>query len=265
VPRERATSAVLIAIFVAAFVVRLAWVVTLDGSLTWDDEREFARVARHLAAGDGFVSTSYRANPVLPLYLGAVFRTFGENLFIARAGQAALGALTCVLVGMIGTRLLGPAVGALSALIVTFYPSHVYLSGVFYVECLVTFALALSLYLVLEALDRPRQLAWSLLAGVGIGVAALTRSILLVYVPFLLLAMLYVASARRWSAVRSCAVLAFGVVLVIAPWTVRNFRVYGKPIVISSGFGTKLWQGNNEMALGDADDRELYWDTDEWN
>ena len=254
------------AIFVAAFVLRLGWIATLDGSLTWDDEREFAQVARHLAAGDGFVSSSYRANPVLPVYLAAVFRTFGENVFAARAGQAALGALTCVLVGMMAARLLGPTVGVLSAVLVAFYPQHIYLSGVFYVECLFTFMVALSLTLALRALDDDHPgIAWPFLAGVSVGIAALTRSIFLAYFPFLLLAMLYAGWSRPWHTARSCAVLALGTALMIAPWSIRNLHVYGRPVLISSGFGTKLWQGNNEMTLGDADDRELYWGTKDWN
>ena len=56
-------------------------------TLTWDDEREFTQVARHLVAGDGFVASSYRANPVLPVYLAAVFRVFGESYAVARLGQ----------------------------------------------------------------------------------------------------------------------------------------------------------------------------------
>jgi hypothetical protein len=35
-------------------------------------------------------------------------------------------------------------------------------------------------------------------------------------------------------------------------------------VLVSSGLGTKLWQGNNEMTVGNADDRELYWDTETW-
>lgn len=251
-------------IFVAAFVLRLAWIATLDGPLTWDDEREFVGVARHLVAGDGFVSNSYRANPVLPLYLAAVFRIFGENFFVARVGQVFFGALTCLLVGLIAGRLLGPTVGALSAALVAAYPPHVYLSGVFYVEGLFTFGIALTIYVALRALDDERGVGWPLAAGLTFGVAALTRAVFLAYLPFLLLAMLYVVGADKPRALRTCAFVLLGAVLVIAPWSFRNYQVYGRLILLSSGFGTKLWQGNNEMTRGDADDRELYWGTADW-
>jgi hypothetical protein len=48
-------------------------------------------------------------------------------------------------------------------------------------------------------------------------------------------------------------------VATILPWSIRNYRVYHRLMPISSGFYTKLWQGNNELANGTADDRELYW------
>lgn len=253
----------LIGLFVFAFAVRLGWVLTLAGPLTWDDEREFADVARHIVAGDGFVSSSYRANPVLPAYLALVFRVFGESFLAARVGQAIFGALTCVLVALIAHRLFGPTVALVSATLVALYPPHVYLSGVFYVECLFTLTIAATVYLAVRAADDRATAGWAFATGVSFGIATLTRAIFLAYFPFLLLALLWVAGdARR--GLTTCAALFLGVALLIAPWSIRNRAAYGRPILVSSGLGTKLWQGNNELAAGDADDRELYWYTDRW-
>jgi 4-amino-4-deoxy-L-arabinose transferase-like glycosyltransferase len=245
-------------IFVLALAVRVAFVLTLGPTLTWDDEREFVAVAHHLTAGEGFVSTSYRANPVLPAYLTSVFAVFGESYAAARIGQALFGALTCVLVALTAAQLAGPVVGCLSGLGLALYLPHVYLSGVFYVECLFTFFIALTVYCAVRALDGARS--WSVATGVAFGVAVLTRSVILAFGPFLCAALvLGAAPALRRRQLVTCGALALGAAAVILPWTARNYAVFGKPILVSSGFGTKLWQGNNELAAGDADDRELFW------
>jgi hypothetical protein len=38
--------------------------------------------------------------------------------------------------------------------------------------------------------------------------------------------------------------------LVIAPWTVRNWLVHGQPMFIKSTFGYALWQGNHPLSWG---------------
>ena len=248
-----------------AFALRLAWIATLGDSITWDDEQEFAAVARHLAAGDGFVSTSYRANPILPAYLAVIFRVFGENFFAARIGQAAFGALTCMLVFLIARRLFNVSVATVSALLIALYPPHIYLSGVFYVECLFTLTIAATVYLALRATEATRPDLWAILTGISFGIATLTRSVFVVYLPFLIAALLYAEWPHARRALRCAVLVVLGAAVTIAPWSIRMSSTYGRPILVSSGFGTKLWQGNNEMARGDADDRELYWATDTWD
>jgi 4-amino-4-deoxy-L-arabinose transferase-like glycosyltransferase len=251
-------------VFVVALVVRLAWVATVAPSLVWPDEEEFVNVARHLAAGEGYVSISYRANPVLPVYLAAVFRVFGESFLAARIGQAVIGALTCVLVALTATGLLGPTVGLVSGLWLAVYLPHAYLSGVFYAECLFTFLLALTVYGAVRSLDDPHRTRWLLVTGVAFALTALTRPVFLAFLPVLAAALVYGIQTPLAHRLRLVGLVVGAVVLTILPWTVRNYRVLGRPVIVSSGFGTKLWQGNNEGSGGDADDRELTFNDEIW-
>jgi hypothetical protein len=252
-------------VFVLALVLRLGWVVTLPETLMWPDEEEFAAIARHLAAGDGYVSGSYRANPILPFYLAAVFRVFGESHLAARIGQALMGAFTCVLVAATATRLLGAAVGTVSGLLLAVYLPHVYLSGVFYVECLFTMMIALTVHLAVRSLDDDgHPVRWGLATGASFAVTVLTRPIFLAYLPFLIAAIAWAARPRFGRVLAMAAALVVATVLVILPWTMRNRTVFGKSIVVSSGLGTKLWQGNNEGAVGDADDRDMSFRKEIW-
>jgi 4-amino-4-deoxy-L-arabinose transferase and related glycosyltransferases of PMT family len=253
-------------IFFTALVLRIAWVATLHNGLVWPDEEEFAEIARHLASGTGYVSNSYRANPVLPFYLSAFLRLFGENWLYPRIGQALIGALTCVILYRLASMLAGETVGILSGLLLALYPPQVYMSGVFYVECIATFLSMLSVYLVLICIRSPHPVAVSVFAGAVMGLTALTRAVFMPYVLVASLAMLYSAPTRRRTLMPAAAVLILAAVVVIAPWTLRNRTTFGRFLIISSGFGETLWKGNNELADGGADDRfmrvgEPLWET----
>lgn len=258
------TRAAVLVILIVALVGRVAWVSRLGDALSWSDEQEFVTVARHLAAGDGYVSTSFRANPVLPVYLSAFFRVFGEGLLAPRLGQAFVGALTCVLIAWIARSLFGAAVGVLAGLMVALYPPHVFLSGIFYVDCLATFLLALGVALGVRALQGGLRAGFVLATGVVLGLTVLARPTFFVYLPCVALVFLCARSIdvrRRFAA--AVLVLVAGAA-TISPWTLRNYRTYGRFVMVTSGFGTKLWQGNTVLANGGPNDRELMWGKPDW-
>jgi 4-amino-4-deoxy-L-arabinose transferase-like glycosyltransferase len=253
----------LLAVFVLAFVARVSWIETLGPDLTWDDEREFAAIARSIAHGDGYVGDSFRANPVMPFYLATSFRLFGERYDVPRLGQALVGAATCVLLAEVGA-LVAPAVATVAGVLLAVYPAHVYLAGVFYVDCIQTFLCTWLLLVVLRGAERGRPLGRGLAAGVLLGLAVLTRPIVMAYLPCLCAFWLF-ATRRPWRARAGiCAACILGMTFVMAPWTIRNARAYHRLVPVSSGFFTKLWQGNNELADGGPDDRDLLVGTPDW-
>jgi 4-amino-4-deoxy-L-arabinose transferase-like glycosyltransferase len=257
------TAVVGVLVFVLAFAVRALWIGTLGHTLVWDDERDFAAIAAALVRGDGYVGDSYRANPVMPVYLAAVFRVFGERYEVARLGQALLGAGTCVLLFRIGS-LVAPEVGVLAGLLLAFYPAHVYLAGVFYVDCVQTFLCTWLLYVVLRGAESRRPFVLGLGAGLLLGLAMLARPIVGAYLPCLCGVWL-LADRRPWRArIVVCAACVLGVAFALSPWLVRNERAYGRLLPVSSGFATKLWQGNNELARGGPDDRDMMVGTPDW-
>jgi 4-amino-4-deoxy-L-arabinose transferase-like glycosyltransferase len=244
--------------------VRALWVATLPETLTWADEEEFVDIGRHLAAGHGYVASSYRANPALPFYLGGVFAVFGESYLIARLGQCLMGALTCVVLLRLGTHLFGATAGLIAGLLLAVYPPHVYLSGVFYVECLFTLGMAISIWLAVRAVDSPRPAMTALACGAAGALTVLTRPVFAPVVPVIGVLWLLIAGPGWRRFLPAVAALALACALVIAPWTLRNYAVYGRVIPVSSGFFLTAWQGNNELASGQPDDRFVYWFNEHW-
>jgi 4-amino-4-deoxy-L-arabinose transferase-like glycosyltransferase len=250
-------------VFALALGLRLAFVVS-QVDLAWEDEREYVAIGRRLAAGEGFVATSYRSAPVLPAYLGLAFRVFGDGYLAPRIGQAILGALTCLLVAWTANLLVSPGVGVRSGLLLAVYPPQVYLAGVFYTACLETFLCACTVYLAARLLRGRGGSGTAGLAGVALGLTVLTRPVYLVLAPCLV-GVCCRAGARRWPlGLAACAALVFGTAVTVLPWTARNHAVYGRFLLVSSGGAVTLWKGNNELADGTADDRFLGWGRDVW-
>ena len=252
-------------IFFVALALRVGWVLTLDNALTWADERDFVGIGMGMTEGKGYVSDSFRAAPGMPVYLSLVFRVFGESYLAARLGQCVLGALTCVLLWRLGVMLAGELAGVLAGVVLALYPPFVYLAGVFYVECLLTFLLTLSVYLVVRT-ARPGEKWWmGLLAGVALGMTTLTRSTFVLFVPCVMLAWLCGMQAGGRRRVLACVVFCVGMAAVVAPWAWRNQRVFGRFVLVNTGFYSALWRGNSELTTGAATERDLFWRTPLWS
>lgn len=108
------------------------------------------------------------------------------------------------------------------------------------------------IFLTLLALDiwiNPRLGATprALLVGLILGFAALVRPQALL-LPLVYAAALLITSRASLPALlgeaRFVAITGIAMAIVIAPWTWRNFQLYGEPVLISTNGGITLWMGN---------------------
>jgi 4-amino-4-deoxy-L-arabinose transferase-like glycosyltransferase len=246
-------------LFLMALAVRVGFVLTLENRLYWPDEMDFNETALGLLNGAGYQSDPFRANPVLPFFLATVYRLFGYSYLAPRLVQSLVGALTVYIVFATAELLFSRRVAVLAGLWAALYPSLIYVCGVFYVSCLFAFLIALSVYLLslIHKHKSSRSFILLPLAGVVIGVTVLCRPVFLTFLPF---AIFCVVSSYSGSAVRRITYATALVViasLTVLPWTLRNYALYKRVIPVSTGGGSHLWKGNNELAMGNADDRHL--------
>lgn len=254
----------IVAAAVAGLIVRLAF-----GLLYWvhkpltHDEREYLALAQSVAAGRGFVydashetgtAQQFGRAPVYPLFLALVGAGAGEHDAAparVKVAQSIVGAIGVWLIGLLAVRAGGPAAGVAAAVIAAIYPPLVWICAYVFSEALYS-TLALAAALLLDAaIDRAESArdgrTRALAAGLTAGVAILVRPAMLFFLP---LAALWLIAHRR-------AVLAVILVVtslaVVAPWTVRNFRVYGTFVLIASEGGVTFWTGNHPLARGEGD------------
>jgi 4-amino-4-deoxy-L-arabinose transferase-like glycosyltransferase len=159
-----------------------------------------------------------------------------------------VGGLGVLLVGVLSTRLFGPTGGRAGALVAALYPPLVWISGYALSEALFWPVGLLCAWLYDRVWAEPGSASHLALAcGLATGVALLVRPSVLLFVPLALVAL---AVRHR---LRTAAALTAGVLLVVGPWTFRNYAVHGRLMFVASDGGVTFWTGNNPLAIGEGD------------
>jgi 4-amino-4-deoxy-L-arabinose transferase-like glycosyltransferase len=181
--------------------------------------------------------------PLYPLLLAGVYELGGHGPLAQRSLGLVLGVVTLVLVGLIGRRARGERAGLIAAGLYAVYPLMIAVDGDLMSETLYGPLVAGSLLcaLALRAQPRPRTAAG---LGALIALAALTRSEALLLVPLLLVPLIMFAPlpGRRRLAMLGCGLAACCIVL--APWTIRNYSVFGRFVPVSTNDATVLAGAN---------------------
>ena len=222
------------------------------------DEREYLSLAHNIAAGRGFTYPAPPAGepeperfgraPVYPLFLAAIDSLYpGDDAVPAvKAVQAALGAFGIWMVACVAGRVSGVRGATAAAWLAAIHPPLVWTPSYMFSETLYM-ALALGNIIAADrALADPAARRWFTCGLLG-GLAALTRP---AHLFFLLLLGLYLVARR---ALLPAVLAAAGALVVIAPWTARNWHEYGRPILIASEGGITFWTGNHPLSPGEGD------------
>lgn len=246
---------------VLIFGVALAWRlvylgvarVAPDFATPYLDARWHVQWATAIANGHLVGHTAFFRAPLYPYVLGALFALLGPNLLLARLAQIVLGAVSASLVGVLGTRLFGRPTGILAGLL---YASAAPLI-LFDLEMLLEVVFVPLVVVVLLACERslrqPSRPAF-LALGLALGIAAITRPNILLFVPVAtaLVAWPLWRQRRRLAPVAIDALfLAAGVAVPIAPVTVYNLAVGHDLVLIASQGGLNFYLGNCAEATGD--------------
>jgi 4-amino-4-deoxy-L-arabinose transferase-like glycosyltransferase len=239
----------------AAFLLTVAYAF-IHRILPASDARAYDTMAQNLLAGHGFrlvpgsdphhdYALVY-PGPGYQFFLAGVYWLVGHSHAAVWVVQAALHALSTLLVFSIGRELFasrGEGIGLAAAALYGFSPDLIEIAAMLLTETLYLFLTALTTWLFVRAYrsDEPR---WPLAMGVAMGLAILTRPPILLFVPVVGAALLW---RRRWT---HLTLVAVSVALVLTPWTLRNYAVFGQLMLTGVAGETNLWFGNRSGSDG---------------
>ena len=262
----------LIAVLLLGLGLRLgeAW----DGRAPVYDAKAYAAIAANLEGGEGFTigpgatQPSSNYSPGLPLFVAGIYEVSGGvHEQLARLVLALIGSLSVLFAYLIGRRLVRPpsnpplpsdvgwrgvAPALIGALAVAIYPALLEYQGMLMSEPLAATLLAGGVLAALWAWDGGRW-RW-LLPGVLFGALALTRPEYLAIAGLVAL-MVFLREARGdWRAsLARAAIFLLGLVVIVAPWTIRNAVALDRFVPISTGGGQVLFAGTYLPSDGDPE------------
>ncbi len=294
--------AALLAILLVSVALRVAsaWyqgneIDTLPG--VWD-QVSYHGLAQRVLAGDGFSFgeqwwPATRPNEptahwsyLYTLYLTGVYGLAGVQPLLARVLQAVIvGVLHPLLAYRIGKRVFNPITGLLAAAFSSIYIYFFYYGGALVTETMyitsVLWMVDCALRIAAEPNESSSRRWWEL--GLAIGIAALFRQLILLFVPFLYLWIwwrlgsgeqkqnlpsqtdsatiqsaytklaLQDSGLRRWQRMfrpQAFRGFVFATVLVcglILPWTARNYMAFGTLTPLNTNAGYVLFWGNHPI------------------
>ena len=204
--------------------MRLQFVAIGVPAFVTPDSDDYLQPAYDLAHGLGF-DLELRRTPLYPLFI-ALILALGGNLAGVATAQHALGVVTTAATYGLGRATFGPLAGLLAGLAVAVSGPLLIYEHYVMAESLFTLVLTVAVLLLVVSVRRGAT-PWLLAAGMATGLAALTRPIgqAAVVVALGLPALLRLPRVRE-GARRAGLVLA-GLLLVVVPWTARNWAVHG--------------------------------------
>jgi 4-amino-4-deoxy-L-arabinose transferase-like glycosyltransferase len=264
----------LLLVLAVALIVRLTLAVVIQNRVDQPPQRlclipgdaeGYWELAQNIRAGRDFAiyepPRHVLRTPGFPILLAVSQSIFGESPFAARCLLAIVGGLACGLTYWLGTELTDKTTAFLAAIYTALSPTLALFSVLLLSETTFAASLLVSLIAIRRMTERiPNPSATisirvAFVAGLLIGVATMIRPTWL-YVGLLIGAVVIVLGAGKGAWRRrglQGAFLVGGIVVSLAPWTIRNFYVTGHLVPTTLWVGPSLYDGLNPAATGDSD------------
>jgi tetratricopeptide (TPR) repeat protein len=209
------------------------------------DSDQYHQAAVGFSEGKPLDDDAFWQPPLFPFLLGCLYRACGVNIALAKIGLAILGAGSCLLLWRLGATLFAPRVGLLAGLMLAVYGPFIFFATELLPAGLGIFLTLLSLVLWTGSLHRPAWYRWAIL-GMAVGAGTLTIPNAAVVGVLAAGGLLIVAIRDRCPASAGHAAwVLLGFSLLVAPVTIRNYRVSGRAVLISTNGGINFFIGNN--------------------
>jgi hypothetical protein len=218
-----------------ALLLRLPFVFGRHEATPGGDSAGYLRLAQDIVEGRGF-GDGYRT-PAYPLLIAALEPLPGRPEDAVVAIQHLLGTVLVAAIVVVAWRFFGRVAALIAGAMAAATPALVYVEHAILTDfafAILLLAAAVALARALEDTERLRPL---IVTGAIFGVAALVRPVgqfLLLAPP---LALAYRVRAPR-AVLRGSAVVALTMLVVVAPWVIRNAIAIDRPVISAMGGDT---------------------------
>ncbi|MFH1622835.1 MAG: glycosyltransferase family 39 protein [Candidatus Omnitrophota bacterium] len=249
----------LIILFIIALIPPLFSFILQDHDLPLlADEIDYSQLATDILEGRGFYCETLRSgfikmphirHPLYPFFISIIYFFSNNSIVVVKLAQILIHALTCLIILLIANRLFkNRIISFCSGMAWALYPLAISHALLLISETLFTFLLCTSILFILKY-TQPGKVKNGFFSGLFLGLAILTKSFILLFMPILFLWFILVVKETISKKTMGFSILVFFMLLTISPWIIRNNIVLGKPFFIASGGGHSFYRYNNEMTL----------------
>jgi tetratricopeptide (TPR) repeat protein len=268
-------------IFLSALVLRVVYILQVRHTPFFQtlglDAKFYDRWARDIAGGHP-PSGAYFMSPLYPYFLAIVYRLFGRDLTLVRVIQAGLGSLSAVLTYVLARDVFDRRAGIVAGLLAAAYGAFIFYDGSILLTPLLVILNLVALVLLVRG-DTSGAPAAFALAGLAVGVSAVGRAAVLLFVP-VAVAWIWAGRGADWRLaprgwtrsdaseeaeigaggrtgrgvrgrrLAATGLFLLGIAVAVAPVTVRNYVVSKDLVPITSNGGLNFYIGNSEISTG---------------
>jgi 4-amino-4-deoxy-L-arabinose transferase-like glycosyltransferase len=231
-----------------SFALKLALVLFIGDVAPDGDERQYVVAAESIAAGEGIQYMTKRWTelhyPPLYPYLCGLSWALGAEALGVKLLQVVLSTATVWLVFLLGRRWFGDRIGLTAAGLLAFYPTLIGFSHWLMGETVFLFLLTASFVLHFGREGGVASARRFFAAGLVLGIAAMTREVVIYFIPLVLAWMLF-ETRDLLGTVKRGALYVGGFLLVVLPFCLHLQAKYGGFILITDGGSTILYGNYN--------------------
>ncbi len=209
------------------------------------DAKYYHEWALRIIQGD--IGDVFYGLPLYPFFVAGIYKLFGVSVVAVKWAQILLGSATLYFIYLGGEKLFDPKTAFWATVLAALYGPITFHEGIFIPEVLGLPLYAASFFICCELMENPsRRLAT--LAGVCMGLAALTKAGILLFVPLFLAH--FFRSTRSLQKGQTVFLCLGAFLLTLAPVTAHNWS-RGKDFVpLTSHAGFNFYVGNHPGAEG---------------
>jgi 4-amino-4-deoxy-L-arabinose transferase-like glycosyltransferase len=232
----------------AVAVPRVAFVAVAPNRMAYGNAPSLLALAKNMVEGRGYLGEGDNPdsyfNPGYPSLLAGCRLLTGDSILTVKIVHIVLDIATAVALSWLLLRTSSALAALLFAVAFAVHPLLLHLSNNIDDEPLLIFFVATSFVALYRAIERP-TLGRFVLAGLLLGLAIFTKSTPM-FLPFVVTAAMFLVT-RKTKAIRVVHWLAYllASIIVLLPWSYRNYVVFGRFSFSTRGIGTNLWWGSD--------------------
>lgn len=227
-------------ILFSALTIRVIWIIAFPQGPVADFEG-YNKIAVEYAKNGSFIYPSIPYLPVGSIFIiGVIYKLLGVSILWVKIFNIILSIFTIFLFHRIATKLFNKSVGNLFAILYSIYPSNISMVNITAPEIIMTFLLALFIYIFTFYDDKLKKY---ILMGVTAGALLYVKPVFIftIFVPII-----YHFVNKNFRISLKSFIVPITALIMLLPFCYH----YGHFFLFDTNGGVNLFAGNNSMATG---------------